>query len=410
MKKALLTKSKKLLTTYLPPAKICWQISIIYGCWWGLLLLLAAIFATDTILPFTPTYASVENVTQSGLPAALARWGGFDGVHYYSIAAHGYQSARGIQAFFPLYPLLVALIGSLLPNYILSGVLLAGCCSLIFLLLTHQYLRQNYSPRLAWWWLAVWLTNPASFFLVSFYTESLFLLLLFLTWLTYKNKAYRWSGFWGMLLTASRVVGVVAVAVLVLAYLYRAYKTQQLFTRQTLVQALYLGSGVLGLLAYCLYLWWQFADPLLFVHVQNDFGAGRQTDSLVLLPQVLWRYGKMFYYGLPLNSKTYAIVQELILSVTGGLILIITGWQNYRDLKPFYPWEWWLFSVGAFMLPTLTGSFSSMPRYLLVCLVIPLFFSRLGNKRPLLGVVGLTLSALLLSVNLLLFIAGLWVA
>ena len=67
----------------------------------------------------------------------------------------------------------------------------------------------------------------------SFYTESLFLLLLFLTWLAYKNKAYRWSGFWGMLLTASRVVGVVAVTVLVLTYLYRAYKAQQLFTRQT---------------------------------------------------------------------------------------------------------------------------------------------------------------------------------
>jgi hypothetical protein len=385
------------------------RILIVYLIWQGLVLLAAVGFTRDTILPFTPSYSRPQLIADSLLPPWLSHWAGFDGVHYITIVESGYFGTGGIQAFFPLYPALIWLLHQTGLPIILSGLIIAWVCTYFFLLLWWQELQARYGRRVAWWGLVIILILPGSFFLGAMYTESLFLVLLLAWWRTYQRGQYPLMTVIGIALTATRIVGVVAVAALVLDLLIQAWHNKawsaNLWHRLT-----WISLSSLGLLGYMAYLAWCFGDPLYFATVQSSFGAGRDASHLILLPQVLWRYAKMFYYGLPLSLKTYAIVLELGVSLAylGGLIM--TGWQNWRARGQIYPWYAWWFAVGAYLLPTLTGSFSSMPRYSLVCLVIAVALARWSAQNPRWGLLFACLSGLMMMFNALLFLQGFWLA
>jgi hypothetical protein len=216
-------------------------------------------------------------------------------------------------------------------------------------------------------------------------------------------------GVLGVGLSATRIIGVLAVGAVGVDFLGKKIKEKRL-DRRAVIDLLLIGMGVSGLVAYMIYLGGRFGDPLLFSSVQSSFGSGRDTSHLVLLPQVFFRYAKMFYYGLPWDLKTYAIVQELTLSLIylGGLVM--TGWRNYQMKKEIYPWSWWLFSVGAYLVPPLTGNLSSMTRYTLVCLVVVVAAGRFFAKRGFYGVGLLSGSGVIMLINLLLFVQGFWVA
>ena len=108
------------------------------------------------------------------------------------------------------------------------------------------------------------------------------------------------------------------------------------------------------------YLNYAFGDPLLFYSVQNDFGAQRETGRIVMLYQVFWRYVKMLL-TVKVSSLLY---YRVILEFLAGLFGLILSILSFRDVRKSYA----LFAFLAYILPTLTGTFSSMPRY-----VLPLF-------------------------------------
>ena len=54
----------------------------------------------------------------------LAVWGRWDAVHYLDIATQGYQGTD--MAFFPLYPLLIRLVGVLAGNHLIAGLLISS--------------------------------------------------------------------------------------------------------------------------------------------------------------------------------------------------------------------------------------------------------------------------------------------
>jgi hypothetical protein len=160
----------------------------------------------------------------------------------------------------------------------------------------------------------------------------------------------------------------------------------------------------LGLLIYMYYLWINFADPFYFFTVQSQFGAGRQ-NQLILWPQAVWRYLKILATARPIDWKYYIYVQEFLFSL-GALYYLIKAF-----FKKILSLAWVLFSLGAYFLPTLTGNFSSMPRYILLCW--PIFFylvKDFSNWHKLYKVLYLTISLILLIINTMLFIQGYWVA
>ncbi len=150
------------------------------------------------------------------------------------------------------------------------------------------------------------------------------------------------------------------------------------------------------------YLYREFSDPLYFFHVQSEFGGGIRQETVILYPQVVWRYIKILLTARPFDLKYFSYVQEFVTG-TIGLILLLYSVTKTRL-------SYIIFSLLAFLLPTLTGTFSSMPRYILVCFPIFILLSIWSEKSKIFRYTWFTISGILLLLNTVLFIQGYWVA
>lgn len=92
-------------------------------------------------------------------------------------------------------------------------------------------------------------------------------------------------------------------------------------------------------------------------------------------------------------------------ALIGFLTPFLLIWGYIKGMRLSYL----VFAGLAYLLPTLTGSFSSMPRYVLVIfpifILLGIFFSKRRRLVLFLGIV----SMLLLAIETMLFIRGYWV-
>lgn len=370
------------------------------------------------VLAYRPSFPYAEVLLLNRqLPAWLASWGNFDGVHYITIVEKGYLGTGLIQAFFPLYPLLTwaATLTSL--DTLLSGLLVSHLAFGLFLVVLYRYTAATFTAKQANWTIAALLLFPTAFFFGSMYTESLFMLLVIGSLWAGQKKQWLLASCLAALASATRLVGIFLLPALVLE-LFQSYLATHhpkktflslvtngsfwvTFFRHEAKALLTICLSCAGLLAYMVYLHIVFHDPLYFYHVQSEFGSGRQ-ESLVLLPQVLWRYLKILLTYRPFDFKYYAYVQELIATIFGYLVVLLAA-KKVR-------WSFTFFSLLALTLPTLTGTLSSMPRYILAALPLFWFISYHLSSGSKVAKMWLIASALLLVVNTLLFIQGYWVA
>ncbi len=355
---------------------------------WRIVLFLLGLLA-DFILPYAPSFPYSDTLLAvSHLPRAIYSWANFDGVHYITIAREGYTHVRFIQAFFPLFPLLIS-------KSILFGVTLANFFALGATLIWFIFCKYFFGKRTAWIAVIVWLLFPTSLFLGALYSEGLFLMLALSSFLLAAKKKWLAAGILVALASATRIIGIFLVPALLLELYLQSRDTKFQWRN-----AGYILLGSFGLIAYMIYLKLAVGDPLAFFHAQSAFGAGRQT-TLIIYPQVIWRAIKILLTS-PVDQRFLIYAQEF-LAGTLGLVGIILGTKYARP-------SWILFSLCAFFLPTLTGTFSSMGRYLLVCFPLFLFLTHLTAHHKKLGILWIVISAFLLLMNTVLFIQGYWVA
>ena len=77
----------------------------------------------------------------------LAVWGRWDAVHYLDIATQGYRGTN--MAFFPLYPLLIRIVGSLAGNHLVAGLLISNASFFFGLLYLYKLLEHEYDRAVA---------------------------------------------------------------------------------------------------------------------------------------------------------------------------------------------------------------------------------------------------------------------
>jgi hypothetical protein len=133
----------------------------------------------------------------------LGVWSHWDGEWFLYVAQVGYRPGEYTSPFFPLYPVLVRAMATILGNYLLAGVLLSAILSLavfvlMYLLVSHEVGEST--GRRAALYLAIF---PTSFFLAACYSESLFLALSLGAFLA----ARRYSNWW----LAGLLVGLAAL-------------------------------------------------------------------------------------------------------------------------------------------------------------------------------------------------------
>lgn len=374
----------------------------------------------DSFLKYAPSFPYADDILlHSNLPRWLYSWGNFDGVHYLIISNKGYKGVAFEQVFFPLYPYILLhttyqVTGGQI-NMLLPSLIFANFFAAVFAVIWFAFLQKKYNTRTAWTGLLLFFLFPLSFFLGAIYTESLFLLLVIGTFYAAEKKNWMLAGILTALASATRVVGIFLVP----ALLYELFAQQSKipiykirfknalpiitkFLQKNWRSISWILFGSVGLLAYMLYLGLgEFHDPLYFVHIQKDFGGIRES-TLVLYPQVLWRSVKILLTFRPFDLRYFTYVQEFVIGFF-GLIGIL--WAS-RYVKFSYT----IFALLSFLLPTATGTFSSMPRYFLVCFSFFLCLANFLQKKPKFTLLWLSVSTILLVINTLLFIQGYWVA
>jgi hypothetical protein len=117
-----------------------------------------------------PAYGALDYLTQP--------WNRWDTIWYLDIAQHGYVT-YGSSAFLPLYPLLIRCLNPLLGGNVLLAALAISTVATFVALLALYHLAERLAPRMGagGYTVLVAASVPVAFFLVSGYTEALFLAL-----------------------------------------------------------------------------------------------------------------------------------------------------------------------------------------------------------------------------------------
>jgi hypothetical protein len=192
-------------------------------------------------------------------------WARWDSVWFLRIAEDGYGSAEeAATAFYPLYPLLVGVLGRvLLGHYVLAGVAISLAATLGAFVLLHRLaadkLDEDGAQR-AVLYLAIF---PFAVFLGAVYSEALFLFLCLASFVLAERERFLGAGLAAGLAWLTRPLGIALLPALALI----AWRSTD--RRGALVR---LASAPALFALYPLYLWWRLDDPFAFVRAQQTWG------------------------------------------------------------------------------------------------------------------------------------------
>lgn len=417
-----------------------------FYCLTSIVVVVAVVFAVD----FVPVYTGhPESQTRVDLPSAFAAW---DGVWYVRIVSAGYAydpERMSTVAFFPLYPWLataLVYVTGIRPEWALLFVSHGALIGVFSLLAAYVHRRfPEADAELVEYTLLAMGLFPTTFFLRMTYTESVFLLVVVLA-------LYGMERNWRLLAVAS-IVGLATAARMVglaLIPVFGLYVWQRLRKGEASRSALYgqseapsragdaamsvhgtrraLSSWLVritllapiccwGLLAYMLFQWVAFGEPLAFIKTQDHWTIRSMDfwDHLVRLMTVepirgVYDPSHQCYWGNvpPEGNVAFNLnaANPVYFFVAMGLVGLgaYKGWLNSREL---------LLSTGlllmVYCLQSVRGCMVGHARYAAV--VFPAYIV-LGNllhrAPPAFAGAMLAISGLFLAIYSAMFVSWYW--
>ncbi len=326
---------------------------------------------------------------QESSDALLAVWGRWDAVHYLDIATQGYAGTD--MAFFPLFPALVAIVGGVLGNHLIAGLLISNGCFFFGLLYFYKLIEHEFDrsvARRAIFYVSIF---PSAIFFSAVYTESLFFMLTVASFYYMRERKWLLAGLIGGLAAASRVEGVLLVVPYALEWFAAHKKLDGAAIRSALASAFIPA----GLAIYMAYLWVLNGDPLYFSHVQSHWNRH-------LAPPWVSFINAFSKIAHAVSSQTVA---NQLLEITFTVLMIAVLLFGWKRLRPSY-----IAYMGlSILVPMSTSSLMSMPRFALV--LFPMFaILSLWGKRPWVNNLIVALFLPMLGLFTVLFADWYWVA
>lgn len=299
--------------------------------------------------------------------AWLDMWGVWDSFWYIDIAQNGYsivgwQTAFPDQtnlAFFPLYPLLMKLLGPLTGNnYFLSGLLVSNLALLLSAYLLYQLIRLEQGEKIARRAVKYLFIFPVSFILSGLFTESLYLCLTLLCFYLAKRRQWWLAGLCGAALSATRTLGVLIVLPLAFEYL----RSVRFAPKAIRWNSLFVLLVPLGLVAFSLYSYQLTGDFLFFK--TNQAAWDREVVNPLLA----------FWEAISQSVTEHSVKKLLEVCFFIAAFGVLT--RFYRQLG----FSYWLLGMYSIIIP-LSAGIASMPRFTLPIFPLYVGLALIGRKQ-----------------------------
>jgi hypothetical protein len=360
----------------------------------------------------------------------IASWNHWDATRYLNIALMGYHKLPEDLAFFPLFPLLISILGHPFGNgsYFFIGMLLSNLAllgTLFFLYTLAEELGGEQTARRTLLYLCIF---PTAFFFFTAYNESLFLFFTLGGFLALRRQRWWLAGLAGGLSALTRSTGIFfVIPFLYELWVYRQQLTTNSWgdgdevgdsrdevggkpqpykrspTRYLLVRTIAPITLVpLGTLLYCLYNWQITGSPIAFASVQ-----ARWSRYLSLPWAGTWQNIWQIFWHQPFGS--FFQVHSLIdLAMTLGFVaLMILGWRKSR-----MSYNLWLAIVfGYYLVTPSTGQADALisnQRFVLEMFPAFITLALLGQRYPRLHEAIIWTFPAILGILSLLFVLGKW--
>ena len=334
-------------------------------------------------------------------PASVARasldvWTRWDGAHYLAIAHDGYRGAN--LAFFPLYPVLIRLVGTLTGNPIVAAIAISNVAFLIALAFLRRVCADVFDDGVASRAIFYTATFPTAVFFSAAYTESLFLALSVATFFYLRRRNWLVAGFLGGLAALTRVEGVLLLAPFAIEAFEqrRAAHTERLPRAQAARNAPAIGALmiVVGLATFMLLSLLLSGDPLYFAHVQAHWNRH---------PAWPWASIARSFHEIATSHDppTLAVQSIELCFALATIALVVYGAR-------LLPWSFTAYAACSLLVPLFTGSLMSTERFSLT--LFPIFMTLgVAGRRPFVDSAIRTISLPLLGAFTLLFAAAYWI-
>jgi Gpi18-like mannosyltransferase len=327
----------------------------------------------------------------------LANW---DGQAYLAIANKGYTGTQiGLAAYFPFYPMIIKAMSIItLGNYLMSALLVSWLSFLSALFFLYKLLRIDFNQEVSSKTIKYLLLFPFSFYFITAYSESLFLLLTVLSFYSFRKSNFTLSSILGLLATATRVTGIALFPAL-LFELLDSSKAKLTHLKKTI----FLITIVpFGLLSFMFYLFINTGNALYFLTIEKlNFERTQITYPfkviLAYIKSIILHPGNRF---IARDSTLIAI--EIIVSIL-FFIGIVFVWFKIRKSYAVY-------SFIAWSLPLMTGRTGSILRYVIILFPCFILLGLLNKKYKYFDTFYTYFAAMLLAIFAVSFINGYWIA
>ncbi len=310
-----------------------------------------------------------------------------DTAHYMAIAKNGYRGESA--AFFPLWPLVVRILGT---NPVVAKIAV-GFFMLVFVLAYERLITVLGYSKIKGEVILIFLAFPSSSLLNGAFSEPLFLALSAISLLFIEKRQYAKGALVASLASATRPIGILLTLYLGLKLILSGKENLKKYWWTLPVSAI-------GLIAYSVYLYFAFGNITLFATAQTT-GWGRHIgvlSFLQLFKESMVVIGQVFgsYKPVPINLLQVGVTPFL-------LLLAIVGFKKIN--KPL-----WLYSLLTIVVPLYSGTYLGGLREILAAFPLFIPFGDFLAKRKLFFYFYIFLAMLFQSYLLMRFFNFEWVA
>jgi hypothetical protein len=282
----------------------------------------------------------------------------FDSGYFEGIAWDGYSPLAGGRsnlAYFPVYPMLMRLVGRLFGRhhaiYFMAGIGVSWVCFVLAMVALYYLARLDLPRRRAERAVVLTAVFPFAFFFGAVYSESTFLLSTVLAFYLFRTRRWVLAGLCGAVATATRVPGIFMVPALA----WVAWRSAEPSTRDRTRALAGVALSACGFGAYCAYVYHLTGNPLEWAATLQRWGyhpGGAPWTAPAQLVQALVTHPYRY-----LTTDAMAPYDTLY-GVTGVLFLVAVPFV-WRQLGAGYG----LFMLLNLLLPLSSGVFEGVGRY-----------------------------------------------